>query len=310
MGLLFFIGLAQAATPVVVDGTASPQLLAEVSALTGLPAEQLVVQALDPLLQAPPQTLGDAIVRRCTGEATRGEQVLTELVRATAAWNGSQDEVATQDHLDLAVAHLGCLGELADPQVAAQVFLLRGALEARRGDPEVARNELRTALAFRPDLVWDSRLPLEGETVFAEVQQGGPAGRLEVVPSGLQSGPWVDGRLLPADGVEVGVGLHLAQHASAAGIRSSWLVVGGDARLVLPGSFRRPILEKVADPQARDSVEALLAATLPSFQAAYVAYGGGLWLVSQGPEGLDCLELRALPAPAAEETGGKRGKKH
>ena len=134
MALLLLVGLARAATPVVVDGPAPPQLLAELSALTGLPTEQLQVQALEPLLAAPPQALGDAVVRRCTGEATRTDQVQTELVRASAAWSGGQDEVGTQDHLDLAVAYLGCLGELADAPVAAQVFLLRGALEARRGD--------------------------------------------------------------------------------------------------------------------------------------------------------------------------------
>ena len=310
MALLLLVGLARAATPVVVDGPAPPQLLAELSALTGLPTEQLQVQALEPLLAAPPQALGDAVVRRCTGEATRTDQVQTELVRASAAWSGGQDEVGTQDHLDLAVAYLGCLGELADAPVAAQVFLLRGALEARRGDPEVAHNELRTALAFQPDLTWDSRLPSEGEAIFVEVQQGGPAGRLEVVPSGLQSGPWVDGRLLSAEGVEVGVGLHLVQHASAAGIRSSWLVVGGDARLVLPGSFRRPILERMAEPPGRGAVEALLAATLPGFQAAYVAQGGGVWLVSLGAGGLESQELRPMPAASSDDSDDKRGKKH
>ena len=58
-------------------------------------------------------------------------------------------------------------------------------------------------------------------------------------------------------------GLHLAQHQSPRGLQTAWVVVGGDATLVVPQSFRRPILERMADPETRPEVEALLAAALP-----------------------------------------------
>ena len=213
------IPLAQAGVPVIYDGVSggdAASLLASVSEHTGLAAAELDAMPLDELLAAPPQALGDAVMRRCAGGPTELETVRAELVRAEAA--GQQgDHLGAQDHLDLAVANLGCLGELVDTRVAARIFMLRGAIEAEQGDTEAARGELRTALAFAPDLAWDLSMPGEGQPLLIEERATPAALQVRVVPAGTSSGPWVDGRTLQGKGDRVAVasGLHLAQRVLA-----------------------------------------------------------------------------------------------
>lgn len=301
---------ARAGVPVVVDGGDTSAAPALVALRTGLPTSQLQVVALSSLLDDPPQALGDAVMRRCAGQPTRMEAVRADLVRAEAAWQ-KRERVEALDQLDLAVAGLGCLGELVDRQVAARIFLLRGALEAERGQEEAARSELRTALAFEPELGWTSAFPVEGQVLLAEERLTPTDRGIEVVPAGTSSGPWVDGRTVGGTGERVGVapGLHLAQHPSPAGIRSAWLVLAGDTTLVLPGSFRRPVLELLASPETRAPVAALLQATLPDFQAAYVSHGGWLWLLTLGEGGVDTAELQAPAAPVVEDEAGRKKKR-
>lgn len=302
---------ALAGIPVVTDGgdaTLAPALVAE---RTGLPVTQLQSVDLARLLTQPPQVLGQAVMRRCAGDATRMEQVRAELVRAEASWQ-KQERVAAFDHLDLSVAQLGCLGEMVDRQVAGRIFMLRGALEAERGETDAGLSEMRTALAFDPTLGWTSAFPIEGQVLLAEARLEPVDLAIEVVPAGTSSGPWVDGRTVGGDGaqVQVAAGLHLAQHPTSAGIRSAWLVVGGDTTLVLPGGFRRPILDLLAQPDSRAPVEHLLRATLPEFQAAYVAHDGWLWLLTIIDDEVDTAQLLAPPPPPQEEeTGGKKTRK-
>ncbi|MCK6507613.1 hypothetical protein L6R53_30315 [Myxococcota bacterium] len=301
---------ALAGVPVVVDGGDAAAVPARVSERTGLPVDQLALVELSSLLDDPPQALGDAVMRRCAGAPTRMEAVRADLVRAEAAWT-RRDRVTAFDHLDLAVAQLGCLGELVDREVAARTFLLRGALLAERGQPEAAQGELRTALAFDPELAWTGAFPVEGEVLLAEQRAQPDELTVRVVPAGTSSGPWIDGRTVGGDGavVAVGPGLHLAQHPSPAGIRSAWLVVGGDTTLVLPGSFRRPVLEALAEPATREPVQALLQATLPGFQAAYVSHQGWLWLLTLAGDQVETSELVVPPPPVEEEPARGRKKK-
>lgn len=301
---------AQAGVPVVIDGADAAAVPTLVSERTGLPVDQLEVVPLSTLLDDPPQALGDAVMRRCVGEPTRMEAVRADLVRAEAAWT-RRDRVAAFDHLDLAVAQLGCLGELVDRAVAARTFLLRGALLAERGEADAALGELRTALAFDPELAWTGAFPVEGQVLLAEQRAQPDELTVRVVPAGTSSGPWVDGRTVGGDGaaVAVGPGLHLAQHPSAAGIRSAWLVVGGDTTLVLPGGFRRPVLEALADPTLRPPVQDLLQATLPGFHAAYVSHQGWLWLLTLADGQIETTELVAPPPPVEEDTGKGRKRK-
>lgn len=312
MLLLCMLTTALAGVPVVFDSGDPTQVPAQVAARTGLPTSQLDATPLRDLLAQPPQALGDAVMRRCTSGPGQMTGVQSELVRAEAAWSAGQPLTAL-DHLDLAVAQLGCLGELVDPAVAARVFLLRGALEADADRIDAARGEFRTALAFSPDLAWDSRFPPAGAIVLVEEQAGVPAFGIGVVPAGTSSGPWVDGRTIGGGGDRVAVspGLHLAQYPTAQGIRSAWMVVGGDTTLVLPGSFREPILERIADAETRPPLERLLQATIPRFSAAYVAHGGGVWLVALEGDALVTSVVAEPPPPVIEDesTKGKKKKK-
>ncbi len=309
------LGTALAGVPVVFDGGAAGDVVATVAGQTGLPAEQLDATTLDDLLEQPPQVLGDGVIRRCVTGPAQGSEVQADLVRAEAAW-ARGDATSAQDHLDLAVARLGCLGELVDPSTAARVFLLRGALAEAAGAHDVARAEIRTALAMVPDLPWDSRFPVGGAVLLAEEQGAAPALSIRVMPAGTSSGPWVDGRTIGGAGerVPVSAALHLAQYPTAHGIRSAWLLIDGDSTLVLPGSYRQPILGLLADPATAAPVESLLQGTLPDFTAAYVHHGGGTWLVALEENAVTTTELVAPPPPpdadSDDDSDGASDKRH
>ncbi len=290
---------ALAGVPVVYDGEAAAAL-EQTAQRTGLPAEQLEAVALQELLESPPQALGRAVMRHCAGELTDMSAVRTELVRAEGAW--SRGEVGeAMDHADLGVAAAGCLRELAETATLSRLFLLRGALAAAGGDADQARAELSSALAFEPDLDWVESFPAAGAAELAELRLEPLELALTVVPGGGSGGPWLDSRPVAERGEQrpIRPGLHLAQATGSGGIRSAWLVVEGEATLVLPGSYRQPVLERLADPDTRGEVEALLQATLPDFRAAYVASGGGLWLVTAEDGDIQTTEL--LPLEEAEE---------
>lgn len=316
------LGAAPAwAVPLVYDGLPAAEAQAEAAKGTGLPADQLEPVALDQLLQRPAGATGGATLRHCAGAPTTGAAVRAHLQRADVALRAG-DSVAAADHLDLGLTALGCLGERVEPPVAARLFLLRGALAAARGAPEVAQDELRTALSFAPSLAWDSALPGDGALLEAEraahfacaAPPSCPSGApLRVAPAARSAGPWLDGRALPAGELAAPAppGLHLLQVASTAGLRSAWLTLSGPATVALPGAYRRPITPQGqsagAPPQAQmDDLRALLGATLPGAGAAYLLAGGGLWLVGLDPaapaaEGLTTLRAPPAPAPADEK---------
>lgn len=299
---------AFAGVPVVTDAADHAAALAAVAARSGLPADQLEAVSLKIVLDSPPQALGQAVLRRCTSETTTMEAVRADLMRAEAAWL-KRERVEAFDHLDLAVAHLGCLGERVDGPSAGRVFLLRGSLEAERGQSEAARGELRTALAFDRELGWTSSFPLEGQVLLAEERAVAPGLRVQVLPSGMISGPWVDGQALEGADAHalVAPGLHLAQHSTPAGIRSAWMVVGGDTTLVLPASYRRPVLSTLRDQASRGPTLALLEATLDGAPAAYVLDEGWMWLLTFGAE--PGVELLVEPGPPQPDPGGGKKKK-
>lgn len=301
-----------AGTPVVHDGADGSEVVAAVAARTGLPPSQLDPVHLDTLLRASPEVVGDAVLRRCARGDSNNEAVRTDLTRAEIAW-AQADTVGTLDHLDLAVARLGCLTEVVDAPVASRVFLLRGALAAVRGDEPAADNEFRTARFLDPEVAWRDDLSEVGRAVFETPQAPEILSSVEILPTGNASGPWIDGAEIDA-GIRVPEGLHLAQYSSAMGIRSAWLSVGGDAILVLPGSFRRPVVQRMAEPAQQGQVEALVAATIPDLRAAYVAHEGGLWLITRDGDGTTTTEISPLPPPPPpepEEHGrsGRKGKK-
>lgn len=302
------IAPALGATPVVYDGDNAAEALATVSDSTGLPQSQLRATRLDELLSAPPQALGDAVLRRCTQAPTQANQVSAEVARAEAAWVRN-DKMGAMDHLDLAVAYAGCLSELVEPGPAAVAFRLRAA-SAMETDRKAAIGELRTALAFQSQLGWSDTLPEGGPDLLNDARQGD---RIEVklVPLGTPTGPWIDGQTVSGNAL-LSPGLHLLQYSSPAGIRSAWIVVGGPAALVVPGGFRRPVLERVLDEAARPELEMLVAATVQDFFAAYLYHDGGIWLVTPDESGLVATtEITPPSGPPAEPEcpPGKAGKK-
>ncbi|MBX2799149.1 MAG: hypothetical protein KTR31_15860 [Myxococcales bacterium] len=284
--------VAMAGTPVVYAEGDAPVVLARVAERTGVPLEQLDPVPLQQVRTAPPEVLGDVVMRRCAKSATDGETIRTDLARAQVAW-ADRDAATAIDHLDLAVTRLGCLSEVVEAPIAAKAFQLRGALMLADGDDEGARGEFATALALDPELTWGEDLPQEGSVAFAEAGTVQRNATVVVVPPNLPSGPWIDGVEIK-QGATLSEGLHLLQYSDVQGIRSAWLSVGGDADLVLPTGFRGPILEGMAEPGRREVLSSLFAAALPDMAAAYVSHQGGLWLVIRDGDDLSTTELSEM----------------
>lgn len=307
---LLLLPPAQAAgVPLVTDEATTTGLKELVAGRSGLPEEQLELVPLSEVLTRPAEALGKGVLRRCATSPTGMSTIKTALARAEAALR-EEDDRSALDQLDLAVAQLGCLSELAEPQVSARIFQLRGVLLGQE-DEDAGKSELRTALAFASELSWGVHEPRLGPELVQAVAEEPLPYVVHVSPPKRSSGPWLDGRPVPGVGLDVRKGLHLLQYATPAGIRSGWLVVGGDVRVVLPMAYREPILAALQDPVAQAPVVDLLAAALPDFKAAYVCHAGGLWLVSEVGEKIEVSELIPPPPPEEpEEKGkGKRGKK-
>ena len=300
-----FATIAHAGTPLVVEGEDREASASEVTARTGLPRSQLEPLDVAKLLEQPPQIVGEAVLRRCTQDKVGMEPARADLSRAVAAQR-SGDLLAALDHLDLAVSSLGCLSELVDRSIAARIFLLRGAILASRDEIEGARSELRTALSFDPRVAWHDDLPAGGQALLEEERDGSMRHRITALPSTRVSGPWLGGEVVGSAGLEVAHGLVLVQYSSPIGVRSAWMVVSGDATLVIPGAFRTPVLARMAEPDQRREVELLLEATLPDFAAAYVHHSSwGTWLVVQEGGALETPQL-VPPKPAEEPEDPER----
>jgi hypothetical protein len=295
--------------PVVFDGADGAAVIALTAQKSGLPPAELDAVPLDRLLTGPPQLLGDAVMRRCSGAPSTMSVVRADLARAEAAWV-KKDTLAAIDHLDLAVTQLGCLSEIVETAAAARIFMLRAELELNGPNPDDAGGELRTAVAFAPDIAWTAT-SVDGSTILDEERAAEATAVVAVVPAASGAGPWIDGRGFPAGSTEMTVtpGLHLVQHGTPAGIRSAWLLVGGDATLVVPGNYRRPVLDAMLAPETRHPVEALLATTLPNFRAGYVSHAEGLWLVTLEEGVVSTTEIAAPPPPAPPPEDGKKKKK-
>jgi len=297
---------AHGGVPLVYDGPDPAALVAEAARLTGLTADQFTPQALDGLLTAPTVVVGDAVLRPCVRDLSTVSEVRADLARAEAAWLQSALPVAV-DHLDLAVAHLGCLSEVVDRGVAARVFQLRAAVLAAHGSPDLAAVEARSAVSFAPETPWPLAFGDAGAAIDAEVRAVSPSVSLRIVPAGGPAGPWLDGELVGTGG-QVRDALHLLQAGGVGGIRSSWLAVAGEATVVLPTAFRRPALDAIEREADRPALELLVLEVLPDVDAAYVSWAGGLWLVARTDLGPNTTRLAAPPnvEPISEKKRPKR----
>ena len=78
---------------------------------------------------------------------------------------------------------------------------------------------------------------------------------------------------------------------------------------MVPGNFRRPVLDAIVDPETRRPVELLVAGAVPEFAAAYVSHAQGLWLVSLDEGVVSTTEIAAPPAPPAPPEEARKGKR-
>lgn len=295
--MIWLLPAALAGTPVIYDDAQPAAIREQVSGRTGLPGDQLDLIAFRDLIASPPAALGAAVMRHCAAEPVDMTALRTELSRAEGAWR-LHDPQTAMDHLDLAVAWMSCLTVLAEPAPLARLFLLRGALLAQDGAAEEALDEVNTALAFDPDLAWDDTFPAEGEALLEAARASAIAHRISLTPPGTTSGPWLDGHLATGASIAVRSGLHLIQVASTAGLRSAWLFVRQDAALVIPTGYHRSDLTRIATVGDGDPLLTLLRGSFSDLAAAYVASGGGLWLVTvEGEE----MSVSLLESPPVEE---------
>jgi len=310
--VICWLAIAWAGTPVVHDGGDGADHVQAVVERSGLPPAQLRAVAVSEVFKRPPVTLGEAVIRRCAGPRSTFAEARGDFVRAEAALT-AEDELAAADQLDLAVAKLGCLSEVADGPTAAKVFLLRGALAAADGRTDDAKGELRTALSLDPNASWPATYPVEGSHVLAEVLAEEARFTLFVTPEAT-SGPWIDGHDV-ADKVSLRPGLHLAQHSARTGLSTAWLVVGGEATWALPDALPTSALDRfVPDDGGSDPgpTAHVLAGAFPDAAAVYVSHRGGLWLVLREGASATVTELtpaEPVVAPPEPDDGKKKGKK-
>ncbi|MDG1479036.1 MAG: hypothetical protein P8R54_05560 [Myxococcota bacterium] len=277
--MIWLLSAAFAGTPVIHDDALPAAVREQVSGRTGLPGDQLELIAFRDLIASPPATLGAAVMRHCAAEPIEMTTLRTELSRAEGSWR-LHDPQTAMDHLDLAVAWMSCLTVLAEPAPLARLFLLRGSLLAQEGAVEASLDEMNTALAFDSTLVWDDSFPPEGEAVLMAARSSDIANQITLTPPGTTSGPWLDGHLAQGASIAVRSGLHLIQVASTAGLRSAWLFVRQDAALVIPTGYHRSDLTRIATIEDDDPLFTLLQGSFSDLAAAYIASGGGLWLVT------------------------------
>ena len=305
LGLLASAALA--GTPVVFEDGTGPDAVAQVARRTGLPAHQLEAVPLRSLLDHRPLTLGGAALRHCSGQPASRDEIRAAAVRGEAAWRDG-DAAAAMDHLDQGMARLGCLQDRVEAPVVARIFLLRGSILAREGDPSAGRDEVLTALSLQPDLAWDEWLPPAGRPLLQGLRDDPTRVTLGIAPGATAAGPWIDGRAVPDGAPEVSLrpGLHLVQVASTGGMKSAWLTLSSDGALVVPGSFKAPVLPRLSDAEQRLAVERLLQASFPGEAAAYGAARGGLWMTTLGEARPETEELLAVPEAEPEAPPRKK----
>lgn len=290
--LALFASWALAQTPVVhLDELPSSDAIEAVAALSGLPPSQLDSLPMGEVLASPPALLGAGSLRRCARPPSTLDDVRAEIGRARRALI-AEDITDTQNRLDAAVTMLGCIEEVADAAVGAELYLLRGAVHAWLDQLEDAHYEYLTAFAFDRALAWDESLPEAGRLSFEAARSAVPEGVVHFLPGKPVSGPWLDGALTH-EPTPAAKSLHLAQVATGTGVQTAWLVVAGEATVVVPGSFRTNAIEAIGRGSEPAGFSRLLAATIPDFQAAYVVHQGGVWLLLR--EGSDLVVSELAP---------------
>lgn len=296
--LLALATTAGAATRVVHDSGDPTNVLRRVSERTALPMEQLEAVHVDTLTERPAVVSGAGSLRHCAGTPVSTTELRALQLRAESAWRAGAEQDAL-DQLDLGMIQLGCLRERVDRKTATRMFLLRAGLLARQEQFAAALQEARSALAMTPDVEWDDTLPAEGAEVLESARNTAESAALTVAPS-VTTPPWIDGTPLPTGSpLARRPGLHLVQIPATAGLQSAWLSLDGAAVLVLPGSFRAPVLASMTE--SDPALLHLLQATLGT-DPTYVATSDALWLVTYGAERKP--EVEVLEAPASAPKAG------
>jgi hypothetical protein len=130
-------------------------------------------------------------------EATTNAQVSSELQAALLSY-AVMDEEAFATSSDKAVSMVGCLGELATPQVAAELHRVRGVHKMLTGDAEGATLAMAAALGLEPDHSLSPTLAPEGGNLANAYVAAGKMAPLARVALDL------DGYTLHVDGKPTG----------------------------------------------------------------------------------------------------------
>ena len=303
--LTFALGSIAYAAPLVYDHADAEAARALVLEATGERADPAI--DIDTLRTRGPTVLGDARLRQCTLAPTTNRDIETEYHRAAGAF-AHLDPATTIEAADLAVAKLGCLLEPADPVLVGKLFLLRGVMEAERNREAVAREELRSAWAFAPDQRWDDAYPPTAQPWFDDERDAPTTFTLTLAPrADAPDGPWLDGHRLADPSAPVGPGLHLAQFVQGTRTTTTWVVVAGDAIVVLPAAYTEKALAVLADDVRRAELAPLLRASFPA-GTVWLASGG--WVV-EATIAADAVTMtvRASPAPPVTVDEKKKKKK-
>lgn len=280
--ILLLLSLARAAVPVLYTG-----LPAEAEARARKEARVKGELALHRLVElapgASPYVIGEPPPLRCA--PGRLENVREGVENAVASLDRSKDAAAA---LDLARLDLECLGEPVDPGLAAQLFFLRGFLAWRAGNDASAESAFYRSFLFSPMTAWDSVLggPRAPAPFLAAEARARAYGRatLRVIPE-LPSGfsLRVDGQPMePEQGrLRLLPGVRLVQVIAEGHVDQPLvipLVEGQEKVLVLPVALSESLLSRLDQPEARETLGVLLAASFPDQPSVVVTGPAGTWL--------------------------------
>ena len=180
---------------------------------------------------------------------------------------------------------LGCLAVLAEPNLGARLYLLRGLGLDARGDRRAAAAAFQMAYWFDPELQWDDRLPEDSRSLFLAASKAfymqTPA-RLELSPS-TGAVYWIDGQRLDGGGpVELSLGEHLLQVRGDRVTTFRFELESGDSTLYVPAAASAALLETASAPAGRAELEMWLARVLPRGTTLYVLTGEQIWRTTVG----------------------------
>ena len=188
-------------------------------------------------------------------------------------------------HLEVGEAALACLNEIAIPARAARVHFLRGVMAFDEGDPAQAKASFAAAVAFDPQLPWDTAFPPDGERMLTEAREAAADPvqiPVQLVPRPPDGSIWVDGtRVLAADGrFTLSPGPHLVQIVGIGlttlrvQMRTPKAEASGESTLLVPQILPQNAAQWAWDEEQRAPLDQVLGALFdPHTEVLFTADG-------------------------------------